>query len=270
MTEPVIITAALVGAEVSKAQNPNLPVTVEEIIADAVRVWQAGAAMVHLHVRDEAGQPSQDRELFARVIAGIRQETDLIIQVSTGGAVGMSAAERLQPLDCQPDLATLSCGSVNFGDEIFANPWPLIREFARVMQEKGIKPELEIFDAGMLDTARRLLREGLLTPPLHVDFVLGVPGGLAGTVRNLVYLVESLPLGSTWSVAGVGRSQLPLAMAALAMGGHVRVGLEDNIYYRKGELADNRRLVERVVRLAGELERPVATPAEARKILGLT
>lgn len=270
MAEPVIITSALVGAEVSKAQNPHLPVTVEEIIADAVRVRQAGAAMVHLHVRDEQGRPTQDREIFARVIEGIRRETDLIIQVSTGGAVGMTAAERLQPLDCQPDLATLTCGSVNFGDEIFANPWPLIKEFARSLQARAIKPELEIFDAGMLENVRRLLREGLLQPPLHVDFVLGVPGGLAGTVRNLSYLVDSLPVGSTWSVAGIGRSQLPLAMAALAMGGHVRVGLEDNIYYRRGELADNRRLVERIVRLAGELERPVATPAEARKILGLT
>ncbi len=166
-------------------------------------------------------------------------------------------------------MATLTCGTVNFGDEVFQNDLPLMRGILATMHEHGVRPELEIFDAGHLSNAKRLAAEGLLTFPQHVDFVLGVPGALDATVRNLVFLVDSLPPGCTWSVAGIGRAQLPLATMAVAMGGHVRVGLEDNLYYAKGRLARNDELVARVARIAGELGRPVATPAQARHVLGL-
>jgi 3-keto-5-aminohexanoate cleavage enzyme len=158
---------------------------------------------------------------------------------------------------------------VNFGDDVFENSFPIMRGILKKMNEFGVRPELEIFDKGHLSNARRLEKEGLLSFPQHVDFVLGVPGGLDASVQNLCDLVDALPEGCTWSVAGIGRMQLPMAMAALAMGGHVRVGLEDNIYYSRGRLATNEELVARVVRLADELGRPVATPDQARQILGL-
>jgi 3-keto-5-aminohexanoate cleavage enzyme len=182
----------------------------------------------------------------------------------------MTLEERAAPLRLRPEMATLTCGTVNFGDEIFENSFPIMRALAREMQKFGVVPELEIFDAGQLDNAKRLAQEGLIQFPSHVDFVLGVPGGLAAEVRNLTHLVDALPPGCTWSVAGIGRAQLAMTLAALALGGHVRVGLEDNIYYAKGRLASNDELVARVARLAGELGRPLATPSEARALLGLT
>ncbi len=166
-------------------------------------------------------------------------------------------------------MATLTCGSVNFGDDIFENSFPIMRGILAKMDEFGVRPELEIFDKGHLANARRLAKEGLLAFPQHVDFVLGVPGGLEATVQNLCELVDDLPPGCTWSVAGIGRQQLPMAMAAIAMGGHVRVGLEDNVYYSKGRLARNEELVARVARIAREAGRPVATPSQARELLGL-
>ena len=182
----------------------------------------------------------------------------------------MSARERAGPLALRPEMATLTCGTVNFGDEVFENSFPLMRGILAEMQRYGIRPELEIFDAGHISNAKRLAAEGLLSFPQHFDFVLGVPGGLDASVGNLVDLVRALPPGCTWSVAGIGRDQLPLATVAIAMGGHVRVGLEDNIYYTKGRLATNEELVARVVRVATELGRPVATPDQARSLLGLT
>ncbi len=172
-------------------------------------------------------------------------------------------------LELRPEMATLTCGSVNFGDDIFENSFPIMRGILRKMNEFGVRPELEIFDKGHLANARRLARERLLTFPQHVDFVLGVPGGLEATVQNLCDLVDDLPAGCTWSVAGIGRQQLPMAMAAIAMGGHVRVGLEDNLYYSRGRLARNEELVARVARIAAEAGRAVATPEQARKVLGL-
>lgn len=227
--------------------------------------------MIHVHGRDGGGAPSQDKEVYREIIEAIREAApDLIIQVSTGGAVGMTPAERLAPVELRPEMASLTCGTVNFGRGVFENPLPLIEEFAATLKKYGVRPELEIFDVGHLDTAFSLMRRGVVEPPLHFDFVLGVPGGMAGDPQNLFYLVNRLGDGHTWSVAGIGRHELPLAALAIVLGGHVRVGFEDNVYYSKGRLASsNAELVERVARLAAELGRPLATPAEARRILGL-
>ncbi len=268
--DKVIITVAPVGAEVTREDNPNLPLTPEEIIEAAYEAWQSGAAIAHLHVRDPKGEPTQEKEIFRQVIEGIRQKCDIIIQVSTGGSVGMTAAERCAPVALKPEMATLTTGTVNFGKDVFSNPYPLIVDFAHKMQENGVKPEIEVFDAGMLDTALKLVKKGVLSRPLHFDFVLGVPGGMAATPRNLVHLVEGIPHGSTWSVAGIGLHELTLGTMALAMGGHVRVGFEDNVFYEKGSLAQsNAQLVARIARISKEIGRPVASPTEAREILGL-
>ncbi len=271
MVQPLIITAAVVGAELSRQDTPFLPLTPDEIAEEAWEAQQAGAAMVHLHARAADGSPTQDIQAYQSIIQAVRSHCpDLIIQVSTGGAVGMSAEERLQPLALQPDMASLTTGTVNFGEEVFYNSLPMIRQFARAMLEKNIRPELEIFDSGMIANALRLFKEGLLLEPLHFNFVLGVPGGAAGTLKNLMHMVESVPPSSTWCASGIGAAQLPLTTMAIILGGHVRVGLEDNIYYRRGELSQgNAPLVARVFRLAGELGRPLATPNEARRILNL-
>lgn len=268
--QPVMITAAMIGAEVSRADQPNLPVTPQEIIAAAVECYEAGASIIHIHVRDAQGNATQDGQLFREVVEGIRARCDVITQVSTGGAVWMSAEERLQSIECRPDMATLTTGTVNFGDGVFMNDRGLVESFARRLREAGIVPEIEIFDVGMLDEAMRLHKMGLISDPVHFDFVMGVPGGLGADPAHLVHMVRCLPPGSTWSVAGIGRHQLTLATIALAMGGNARVGFEDNIYYRKGQLAhSNAQLVARIARIAGELDRPVATPAQARDILQL-
>lgn len=266
----LVITAALVGAEVTRDQHPSLPLTPEEIAVAAEDAWRAGASVIHLHVRDEQGRPTQDAGVFGRTIDLIRGRCDAIIQVSTGGAVGMSPEERLQPVSLRPEMATLTCGSVNFGDELFCNPFPMIRRFARTMRDLGVRPEIEVFDSGAVAAATRLVGLGLVEPPLHFDLVMGVPGGVPATARHLVCLVDSLPAGSTWTVAGIGRAELPMAVLAIALGGHVRVGLEDNIYYRRGVLAESTaQLVERVVRIAGDFGREIATCDEARRILRL-
>ncbi|NLX61183.1 MAG: 3-keto-5-aminohexanoate cleavage protein, partial [Tissierellia bacterium] len=243
---------------------------VEEIAREAEAAYKAGASIIHLHVREDDGTPTQDKERFRVCIEEIKKRCpDIIIQPSTGGAVGMTDDERLQPTELNPEMATLSCGSVNFGgDEVFLNTESSIINFAKRMKERGIKPELEIFDKGMIDTALKLVKKGLVDKPLHFDFVLGVQ--MAATARDLVFLVDSIPEGSTWSVAGIGRYEMPMAAIAIAMGGHVRVGFEDNIYLSKGVLAkSNGELVEKVVKIAKELGREIATPDEAREILGL-
>ena len=266
----VIITAAICGAELSREDTPYLPLTPEELAEAARRCRDAGAALVHLHVRDDAGRPTQSGEIFIETAGRIRARTDIVLQVSTGGAVGMTPDERLDSLRCQPEMATLSCGTVNFGDEVFENSLPMMRAFADRMAAARIRPELEIFDAGHLANAARLVSEGRVTGHLHYDFVLGVPGALPATVANLAWLASQLPAGATWTVAAMGRHQITMAAAALAMGGHVRVGFEDNIFYSKGVLAtSNAQLVERVVRVARELGREPATPTEAREVLGL-
>jgi 3-keto-5-aminohexanoate cleavage enzyme len=263
------ITAACVGAEATRQQNPAVPYTVDEIVAEIVAAHAAGAAIAHIHGRLPDGTPTQDVEVYRAIVEGVRSRCGVICQVSTGGAVGMPAEERIQVLDADPDMATLSMGTMNFGAEVFANPLPTIKEFLARMRARGIPPELEVFDAGMMASALHLFGKGLLGPPTHFEFVLGVPGGMPADLESLLYLQARLPQGCTFSVAGIGAAQLPLAVAAILRGGHVRVGFEDNLYYRKGELArSNAQLVERVVRIAGELDVEIASPAEARQLLG--
>lgn len=271
--QKLIITAALTGAEVTREQQPALPITPDQIALAAEQCAAAGAAIVHVHARHPDGRPTQDKAIYAEIIDKIRARCDLVVQVSTGGAVGMTPGERLAPVTLRPEMATLSMGSVNFGNEVFLNHPADMESFAQAMQEHGVKPEFEIFDAGMLDTLRRWLRKGIVAGPVHVDFVLGIPGALAGTPEALMYLksqLQNFPGNATWTVAGIGAAQLPLGVLAIALGGHVRVGFEDNVYYRKGELASsNAQLVERIARISREMDRPVATPAEARALLGI-
>lgn len=271
MSDPLIITAALVGAELTRQNTPFLPLTPDEIAREACAAHEAGAAMVHLHARARDGSPTQDADAYRDIIEAVRALVpEIIIQVSTGGAVGMTAEERLQPLALQPEMASLTTGTVNFGEEVFYNDMPMVREFAKAMQARGIRPELEIFDSGMIASAMRLLKEGLISEPLHFNLVLGVPGGAAGTLKNLMHMVECLPADSTWTASGIGAAQLPLTTTAILLGGNVRVGLEDNIYYSRGVLSEgNAPLVARAARLAKELGRPLATPEEARKLLHL-
>ena len=267
--EPLIITCAPVGAEITLDQTPHLPYTPALLAQTAAAVREAGGSIVHVHCRNDDGTNTHSIERFAHAYREIRAASDVIVQFSTGGAIGMTPQERASVLELRPEMATLTCGSVNFGDDIFENSFPIMRALLTKMNEYGVRPELEIFDKGHLANARRLAREGLLALPQHVDLVLGVPGGLEATVANLCDLVADLPAGCTWSVAGIGRAQLPMALAAIAMGGHVRVGLEDNLYYSKGRLARNEELVARVARIAREAGRDVATPERAREILGL-
>ncbi|MBJ6762735.1 3-keto-5-aminohexanoate cleavage protein [Myxococcaceae bacterium JPH2] len=271
---PMVITAAMVGAETTRAQTPHLPITAEEIAEDAVRCREAGAAMVHLHVRTADGKPSQDAELFRAAIRAIRKRTDVLIQTSTGGAVGMTVDERCGPLTLtgadRPDMATLTTGTVNFGEEVFWNPRPLVRDIAKRIRGAGLRPELECFDVGMIDEARYLAKEGLVELPAHFDFVLGVPGTLQARPEVLDFMIASLPEHSTWTVAGVGRFQLPYVEEAAKRGGNARVGLEDNIYVSKGVLAKgNWELVQDAVRRAKAHGRELATPEQARQLLRL-
>ena len=267
--EPLIITCAPVGAEVTPDQTPHLPYTPAKLAETAKAVREAGGSIIHVHCRNDDGTNTHDVARFRQAYDAIRSATDIIVQFSTGGAIGMTPDERASVLQLHPEMATLTCGSVNFGDDIFENSFPIMRGILKKMHEYDVRPELEIFDKGHLSNARRLAKEGLLSFPQHVDFVLGVPGAMEATVENLCELVRDLPEGCTWSVAGIGRQQLPMALAAIAMGGHVRVGLEDNLYYSKGRLARNEELVARVARIAEEAGRPVATPEQARDILGL-
>jgi 3-keto-5-aminohexanoate cleavage enzyme len=267
--DPLVITCAPVGAEVRLDQTPHLPHTPQRLGETARAVREAGASIIHVHCRNDDGTNTHSVERFRDAYDAIRAQSDLIVQFSTGGAIGMTPEERASVLELRPEMATLTCGTVNFGDDVFENSFPIMRGILKKMREFDVRPELEIFDKGHIANARRLARERLLTLPQHVDMVLGVPGSLEATVQNLCDLVDDLPDGCTWSVAGIGRQQLPMAMAAIAMGGHVRVGLEDNLYYDRGQLARNEDLVARIARIAGEAGRKVATPDQARKLLGL-
>ncbi len=270
--EKLIITAAISGAEVTKEMNPAVPYRIEEYVREAGLAYEAGASIIHLHVRWDDGTPTQDKERFRVVMEAIKAKyPEVIIQPSTGGAVGMSDDERLQPTELLPEMATLDCGTLNFGgDEVFMNTENTIKVFGERMIKNGIKPELEVFDKSMIDMALRLNKKGYIKSPMHFDFVMGVNGGISGELRDFVFLRGSIPSDATYTVAGVGRFEFPLAMAAIIDGGHVRVGMEDNVYISKGVLAkSNGELVEKVVRMAKELGREIATPDEARKILGL-
>lgn len=270
--EKLIITAAICGAEVLKEHNPAVPYTVAECVCEAKAAYDAGASIIHLHVRYDDGTPTQDKARFKEIIDAIKAVIpDVIIQPSTGGAVGMTNDERLQPTELLPEMATLDCGTLNFGgDEVFTNTENTIKYFGDRMIKLGIKPELEVFDKSMIDMALRLYKKGHIVKPMHFDFVMGVNGGISGELRDFVFMRGSIPSDATYTVAGVGRYEFPLAMAAIVDGGHVRVGFEDNVYLSRGVLAkSNGELVAKAVRMAKELGREVATPTEARQILGL-
>ncbi|MBO4306087.1 MAG: 3-keto-5-aminohexanoate cleavage protein [Clostridia bacterium] len=270
--EKLIITAAICGAEVTKTHNPAVPYTIEEMVNEARSAYNAGAAIIHVHVREDDGTPTQSRERFRVVMDAIRSELpDVIMIPSTGGATGMSPEERLQPTELFPEMATLDCGTCNFGDEIFDNTMPNMRVFGKRMIENGIKPEYECFEMGHIDTILDMARKGEVPgDPMQFNFVLGVKGCTPATVQNLCWMVNAIPANATWTSTGVGRAAFTLAAPTIVMGGNVRVGFEDNIYLSRGvKAASNGELVEKVVRLSHELGREIASPEEARRILSL-
>ena len=269
--DKLIITAAITGSRITRAMTPHIPITPQEIARSAVECWKAGAAMVHIHVRDpNTGLGTQDLEMFRQVVETLRAETDLILCLTTSGIPGrnLPTEERLATLSLKPEVASFDAGSINLGGFVFVNSPEFLDRAAEKMRAAGVKPELEIFDLGMLLTCLRMRDEGKLDEPLHFQFVLGTPWGAPATPKSLIHLHEYLPSDATWSVIGIGKGHLPMSLMALAMGGHIRVGMEDNIYYSRGVLAEsNAQFVERVVRISKEYGREIATPAEARKLL---
>ncbi len=271
--EKLIITAAINGSRINRDSTPYIPLTPEEIVQSAVECWKAGASIAHIHVRDpQTGLGSPDVELFKQVVVPLKENTDLILCLTTSGIPGrnLPTNDRLAVLDLEPELASYDAGSINLGAGVFMNSPEFLREAAIQMKKKKVKPELEIFDLGMIMTCLRLRDEELLTDPMHFQLVLGTPWGAPASLKSLVHLCEHFPTGSTWSAFGIGKAHLPMAMAAMISGGHVRVGMEDNIYWKRGVLAtSNAQFVERIVRIAKEYNRDVATTDEARKILNL-
>lgn len=268
--EKLIITVAPTGSVPKKKNNPHVPITPKEIIEIGVRCEAAGASILHIHARNPVDEsPSPEYSIFEETYLGLKERTNLILQISTGGRAGMAYEKRCDRLKLRPEMASLTTGSVNFPDSIYENSPSLIEALAADMLRYGIKPEMEIFDLAMIANALDLVSKGLAVPPLHFDFVMGLKGAMPASIENLVHLRNSIPQDATWTVAAIGSAQLVMGIHAILMGGHVRVGLEDNIYYRKGELATNERLIERIVKLAGDVGREVATPDEARKILSL-
>lgn len=266
----LIITVAPTGNVPTREMAPHVPLTPEEIARDIYDCYNAGAAVAHIHARDGEGRPTHRKDAFARILERIEAlNCPVIRQISTGGRAGKTHGERAEALELNPESASLTTGSTNFPNMTYANPPDLIRLLAGMMKERNIKPELEIFDAAMIANAVQLYREGMLSSPLQFNFVLNIRGALPGTARNLVFLADSLPPDSLWTVSAIGQAHVPLSTMAIAMGGHVRVGIEDNIYYARGVPATNPGLVERIVRIAREVGREVATPDEARAILGL-
>ncbi|NUQ72416.1 MAG: 3-keto-5-aminohexanoate cleavage protein [Polyangiaceae bacterium] len=267
----LILTAAIVGAETTREQTPHLPITAREIADEAARCRDAGVSVIHLHVRNADGTPTQSTALFREAIEAIRAKTDVIIQTSTGGAVGMSPEERAQPLACRPEMATLNCGTMNFGNDIFVNSRPMIRDLARQIREAGSIAELECYEVGHIDEALALLRDGHISEPLHFQFVLGVPGGIGAREDVVRFMVSQIPSGATWGVAAVGRHQRPMTELAMRLGGHARVGLEDNIYMEKGVLSEGSApLAARAAAYAKTVGREVVDPDRARTLLGIT
>ena len=268
-----LVTVAPTGAESAKADAPALPVTLEELV-DAARACEAaGAAMVHVHIRDDDAQPTLDQGRLKDTVAALRESTDLVVQLSTGGSVHDGFEDRLAVLDADPDSCSLTCGTVNFGADVFLNPWPFMVELYRRTQEREIVPEFELFDLGHVTAMKRLLDK--YGPPygehVHCDLVMGVPGGMAGDAATLTQAVSALPEEATWSATGIGRTTLPVMFAALAAGGHLRVGMEDTVSFARGRpVTGNAELVERAATLAGLAQRPPMSPGDARAMLGVS
>lgn len=271
--ESLLVTVAPTGAETTKADCPQLPTTPEEIAQTAVECEAAGAAMIHIHVRDSAHAPTLDLGLLREWVTAVRSVSSLVVQLSTGGSVHDPLDDRLKVLDAEPDSCSLTMGTTNFGDDVFLNPWPFVKDLYQLAQERGVAPEFELFDLGQVHALGRLLRE--FGPPaggrVHVDFVMGVPGGMPGTTPALVAGVQALPPEVTsWSATGIGRSTLDVAMASLSMGGHLRVGMEDVLTISRGvPVESNRQLVERAFEMGRLAQRTPMTPAGCRELLGL-
>jgi uncharacterized protein (DUF849 family) len=266
-----MITVAPTGAELDKAAVPALPVTIDELVTTARECRQAGASVIHVHIRDGDARPTLDLARLTDTVRALREATDLIVQLSTGGAVTDPYARRLAVLDAAPDGCSLTCGTVNFGDDVFMNPWSFMCELYLRTQERRVVPEFELFDFGHIASLHRLLDK--YGPPfgghVHCDLVMGVPGGMAGDAATLVQAVAALPAGATWSATGIGRTTVPVMLAALAAGGDLRVGLEDTVTFSRGRpVASNAELVERAAALADLAQRPAMEPAQARRSLG--
>ncbi len=266
----VVITVGPTGAIATKDQNPHLPTGPEEIAAEVTAAYDAGATVASIHLRDAQGRPTADLAIARRTIDLIREQSPILVQLSSGVAPDAAAEDRLALMELRPRMATLSVSSMTFNDGEFRNPPGFVRRLAGRMRELGIKPELEVYDTGHVDAAMRLVEEGLLTEPLQFGIVMGVRGGMGPSVDNLVHVVRRLPPGSVWQAIGVGRANMPLAAVAMAMGGNARTGLEDNLYLRRGELSPgNAPLVTRVADIAGMVGRTVATVEESEQVLGL-
>jgi uncharacterized protein (DUF849 family) len=268
-----LLTVAPTGAETDKSDAPALPVTLEELVATATACEKAGAGVIHIHIRDADARPSLDVARLTETVAAVRAATDLVVQLSTGGAVTDPYDARIAVLDALPDSCSLTCGSVNFGSEVFLNPWGFMVELYRRTQELEVVPEFELFDLGHVAALRKLLeKEGLpYGGRIHCDLVLGVPGGAPGTAESVVTMARMLPPEASWSATGVGRSTLPVALAALSAGGHLRVGMEDTLTFSPGvPVRDNAELVERAATLATLAQRPPMSTAEARALLNVS
>ncbi len=271
--EKTIITVATTGAWPTKEHNPNIPLTPREIADDVYDCWQAGAAVAHLHMRDDEGKGTMCKEKFRETVELIRSKCDIVLNLTTSGDLHATDETRMAHLiELKPEMASYDAGSMNWmHNSLFLNPPHFLEKLGQTMLEHGVKPEIEIFDAGMIYNSLYYMKKGVLAQPAHYQFVLGAAGGTAATIENLVYLKSLLPQGSTWSALGIGNGHVPIMLAAIAMGGHIRVGMEDNVYYAKKQLAkSNSEFVARAVRVVKEANRTVATPAEAREILGLT
>ena len=269
----VIVTAALTGAVTTKKDNPNLPTQPEEIAASALACCDAGASAVHIHVRDDNDAASMRFDKFAETVRLIRDAgSPLVLNLTSSGGQGFSWEERIRPFrELKPELASFDAGTMNWlNSVVFMNEPEFLELCGKEMIAAGVKPEIEIFDIGMLNTAKYYIRKGIIQEPAHFQLCLGAAGGMEATTENLLYLVNHLPEKCTWSAFGIGKGANEIMMAALALGGNVRVGLEDNVYYNKGQLAEsNQQFVARVKRIVEELGKTVATPDEARQILGV-
>src|SRR3954447_19208202 len=269
-----LITVAPTGAETSKADVPQLPTTLEELVREAKACEAAGASLVHVHVRDGEHRPTLDPVRLRDTVQALREQTDLVVQLSTGGSVHDPLEQRLQVLDAEPDSCSLTMGTVNFGDDVFSNPWGFIKELYAQTKEREVVPEFELFDLGHVQALHRLLKEDGLPygERVHCDLVMNVPGGMPGTTDALVAAVNALPSQTTsWSATGIGRSALTVALASLSKGGHLRVGMEDVLTLAKGvNVEHNEQLVARAVELGRLAQRTPMTGSEARGLLGLS
>lgn len=272
--EKLIITVAPTGAVTTKENNPNIPLQPEEIANEVYECYKAGASIAHIHVRDEYGNPSMDKEIFKKTVKLIRDRCDILLNLTSSGGRGLPLTDEdrfIHMIELKPEMGSFDAGSMNFGERVFVNSPQFLEKLAKAMYENNVKPEIEVFDTGMIYNALRLADKGLIKKPMHFQFVLGVRGGAPGDVKHLLHMIECIPEGSTWSAVGIGKSHLPLATLAIHMGGHVRVGLEDNVMYKKGVLAEsNVQFVKRIVHLAEMFDRPIASVEDARRILSIT